>query len=368
MSLSRLTLTDFRGYRHLRLETDSRPVVVAGANGAGKTNLLEAISYLVPGRGLRGAPLSEVARQGGGPEWAVAASLATSDGPLEVGTGQTGDKRTVRINGETVRNQSTLAEYLSVHWLTPQMDRLFLEGPQARRRFLDRLVFSADPAHAGRVAGYEHAMRERLRLLRDGQGDGAWLSALEDTMAGKGVAVAAARLDMADRLGAFCARQAPGPFPRAALAVEGTVEGWLAAMPALEAEDRLRSALAARRSQDGQDGATGIGPHRSDLAVRHLGKDQAAGLCSTGEQKGLLLALVLANARLQAAERGSLPILLLDEVAAHLDSVRRQALFDELLDLKAQAWMTGTDAALFAPLGARAQFFTVEDAAVTAAH
>jgi DNA replication and repair protein RecF len=369
LSLSRLTLTDFRSYAYLRLEADGRPVVLTGANGAGKTNLLEALSFLVPGRGLRGAHLAEVGRQGGGPEWAVAARFATPDGSLDIGTGQAaGDKRTVRINGETVKNQSALAEHLSIHWLTPQMDRLFLEGPQARRRFLDRLVFGADPAHAGRVAAYEHAMRERLRLLREGQGDAAWFSALEDTMATKGVAVAAARLEVADRLAVFCAGQPPGPFPRAGLAVKGVVEDWLRGRPALEVEDRLKEALRGRRAEDAAEGATGIGPHRSDLAVVHLGKNRAADLCSTGEQKGLLLALVLANARMQAAERGAVPILLLDEVVAHLDAVRRQALFDDLLDLGAQAWMTGTDTALFAPLGDRAQFFTVEDAAVTVAH
>lgn len=368
LSLARVTLTDFRGYAYLRLEADARPVVVTGANGAGKTNLLEALSFLVPGRGLRGARLDEVARQSGGPGWAVAARLRGPAGPIEIGTGRegAGDKRAVHINGEPARNQSLLAEYLSVHWLTPQMDRLFLEGPQARRRFLDRLVFGADPAHAGRVAAYEHAMRERLRLLKDGPTDPAWLGALEETMAAKGVAVAAARLEVAERLAAFCAAQAPGPFPRAGLAVKGAVEDWLRAMPALQAEDRLRAALASRRPEDASEGATGVGPHRSDLAVVHLGKNQAADFCSTGEQKGLLLALVLANARMRVAEGGGTPLLLLDEVAAHLDAVRRAALFEDILDLGAQAWMTGTDVSLFAPLGARAQYFTVEDAAVTA--
>jgi len=360
-------------------------VVLTGANGAGKTNILEALSFLVPGRGLRGARLGEVSRrQPGAPaaaagNWAVASRIETPNGPVDVGTGRDGgdggqpqkrERRAVHIDGQTARSQSALADVLSAQWLTPQMDRLFQEGPSARRRFLDRLVFGYDPAHAGRVQAYEHALRERARLLRHGQphsgrpADPEWLAALEDTMASKGVAVAAARLDMAARLDEMAAPGAAG-FPGAAVAVIGDVEIWLAEGPALDAEDRLRRALTAARGQDAEQGSAAVGPHKSDLVVTHMGHGQDASLCSTGEQKALLIALILANARLQAASRGTLPVLLLDEIAAHLDSRRREALFGEILDLGVQAWMTGTDAGIFAPLGGAAQYLGVEEAIVT---
>ena len=387
VSLSRLSLSDFRCYPSLRLQADARPVILTGPNGAGKTNILEAVSYLVPGRGLRGARLGEVARAepGGNSQnsakntriWAVAADLQTPNGPVSIGTGRgdsgagSREKRLVHIDGEPVRGQSVLADHLSAQWLTPQMDRLFVEGPSARRRFLDRLVFGFDPAHAGRVSAYEHALRERSRLLRQGWSDGGrpadpeWLAALEDTMATRGVAVAAARLQLAARLGEIAATHGVGGFPGATVAVSGDVEKWLGEGPALQAEDRFRAALARARTGDGENGAAGLGPHRSDLVVHHLDSGQAAALCSTGEQKALLIALVLANARLQAAERGSLPLLLLDEVAAHLDEARRRALFAEILELGIQAWMTGTDLALFDPLAHFAQFFGVANATLT---
>jgi len=386
VSVARLTLTDFRCYDNQRMETGPAPVVLSGPNGAGKTNLLEALSFLVPGRGLRAARLSEISRSepaSANPTdrpWAVAAKLETPEGPVDVGTGRElqpsggREKRVVHVDGKPARSQAALAEHLSAQWLTPQMDRLFIEGSSARRRFLDRLVFATDPAHAGRVSAYEHAMRERSRLLRHGQPDSGrpadpqWLSVLEETMASKGIAVSAARMDMASRLDETAARaSAQGAFPGAAVSVTGALEEWLDDGPALEAEERLKKALAEGRRADGENGATQFGPHRSDMAVRHLGTGQAAELCSTGEQKALLIALILANARLAAAQRGSLPLLLLDEVAAHLDEIRREALFDEIMRLGIQAWMTGTDTALFAPIKDKAQFFGVRDAIITAA-
>lgn len=374
-AVRRLTLTDFRCYGHLRLEVGPGPVVLSGPNGAGKTNLLEALSLLVPGRGLRRARLSEIGRQAADETeaarpWAVAVRADTPDGAADVGTGFTppegggAERRTVRIDGETERAQSALAQVMAMHWLTPQMDRLFQEGATARRRFLDRLVFGWDPAHAGRISAYEQAMRERLKLLRgDGAPDPAWLSALEDTMASRGIAVAAARSEVTARL-AGPAAESWGPFPGARLALVGDVDAWLADGPALEAEDRLRDALAAERQRDGQTGRTHSGPHRTDLMVRHAPKGEAAERCSTGEQKALLIALVLANARVRAAEEGGVPVLLLDEVAAHLDEARRAALFDGLTGLGAQAWYTGTDAATFAPLKGTARFFAVDDGQV----
>lgn len=369
LAVTRLTLTRFRGYEHARLTPDRRPVVLVGPNGAGKTNLLEAVSFLAPGRGLRGAKLAEVERLGSPPGagWAVAATLDTPHGPVDIGTGREEgdrDRRVVRIDGHLAKGQTALAEHVAVVWLTPQMDRLFLEGASGRRRFLDRLVFGFDPAHAGRLSRYEHALRERARLLRDGRLDDGWLSGLEDQMATTGVAVACARREVVQRLRAACAR-AVGPFPGAELSVDGAVEAWLDSGPALAAEDALRRSLREGRRQDGEAGGAAVGPHKSDLAVRHQAKGMPAALCSTGEQKALLIAVVLANARLLAAERGAAPLLLLDEVAAHLDAERRAALFGEILALGAQAWMTGTDAAVFSPLGADACRFRVEDARVT---
>ncbi len=364
----RLRLTDFRSYGAARLELEPLPVVLTGANGAGKTNLLESVSLLVPGRGLRGARLAELARRESGEDasdraWAVAARVATPTGAVDIGTGRDpaaggSERRAVRVDGTPARGQAALADYLSAVWLVPQMDRLFVEGTPGRRRFLDRLVFGFDPAHAGRVAGYENAMRQRARLLRDGSTDATWLGALEEAMAARGVAIAAARREMARRLNA-ASRDGIGPFPAARVRSCGTVENWLDEMPALAAEDKLRDALASERGRDAEAGSTGIGPHRSDFEVHELARGLPAAQCSTGEQKALLISIVLATARLQAQERGAAPLVLLDEVAAHLDAGRREALFEEICALGAQAWLTGTDRDIFAPLSGRAQFFTV---------
>ena len=366
LAVTRLRLTDFRSYQRAEYDGDARPVVLTGPNGAGKTNMLEAVSFLAPGRGLRQARLSEIDRRADGVVgWGVAATVSGASGPVDLGTGREQDqqRRTVRLNGVPASGQSTLAEYVSVVWLTPQMDRLFLDGASARRRFLDRLVFGFDTAHAGRVGSYEHAMRERLRLLKAGGADNVWLSALEETMAERGVAIAAARQDMAHRLARACA-EGTGPFPRAGIAATGDVETWLDNGPALAAEDRLREQLAQSRSTDAESGRTAVGPHRSDFSVWHLEKDMPADQCSTGEQKALLIAVVLADARLQAAERGAAPLLLLDEVVAHLDAEKRQALFAEILSLGAQAWLTGTDRETFAELESSVQFFRVANAAL----
>lgn len=368
VAVTRLDLSDFRCYRQARIDLDSRPVALAGPNGAGKTNLLEAVSFLAPGRGLRRARLTEVDRIGGG-AWAMAATVQTAAGSIAIGTGRDPEgegreRRLVRIDGAPQRGQAALAEVAGIVWLTPQMDRLFLESAGGRRRFVDRLVYGFDPEHAGRVAAYEHALRERGRLLRERSGDRGWFSALEEQIAGQGVAIVAARRELAAAIDRAAA-EGVGPFPRPALAMEGTVETWLDEGPALAAEERLRDMLAAGRRTDAETGSTAAGPHRSDLAVRHAGKDMPAAQCSTGEQKALLLAIVLADVRLQAAARGVPPILLLDEVAAHLDPDRRSHLYDEILALGVQAWLTGTDADLFAPLAGAAQHLRVADAIVT---
>jgi len=347
VGVTRLALTDFRNYRSERLDLAAGPVVLTGPNGAGKTNLLEAVSVLSPGRGLRNARLGDLDRRCGTDEpetngWAVAATIETERGAVRIGTGRDpagGERRVVRIDGETVRGQATLGEVIGVTWLTPQMDRLFIEGPSARRRFLDRLVLGFDPAHAARAAAYEHAMRERSRLLRDSNlsgkaADPAWLDALDETMAAQGVAVAAARRDAVERLDE---------------------------VPALAAEDRFKTALKDSRAADAISGGAGVGPHRSDLAVTHAEKGIPADSLSTGEQKALLISIILAHARLQRQTRGEPPLLLIDEVAAHLDVTRRTALFETLLGLESQVWLTGTDAALFAPLRGTARFLSVHD-------
>ena len=359
----RLRLAGFRCYESAQLDLDARPVVLTGANGAGKTNLLEAISLLAPGRGLRGARLDEMDRHGApeGEGWTVAAAVATPGGMVEIGTGhrpETVNRRVVRIDGKQSRSQTGLSDHVSAVWLTPPMDRLFTEGASGRRRFLDRLVFGFDTAHAGRVSAYEHTLRERARLLREG-GDAVWLDTLEGDMAERGVAIAAARRELTARLARLCEAPA-GLFPGAAVAVTGQVEEWLDDGPALAAEERLRAALRDSRPQDAAAGGAAVGPHRSDLAVRHLGHGMPAALCSTGEQKALLIAIVLANARLQTAERGRVPLLLLDEVAAHLDAARREALFAEILALGAQTWFTGTDRSVFDSFSAgQAQYVAV---------
>jgi DNA replication and repair protein RecF len=384
--LARLMLAEFRCYRDATLETDARPVVLAGPNGAGKTNLLEAISFLAPGRGLRRARLAEVERRPGsggafgadgavaGP-WAVAARLAVAPdgGEIEIGTGRDPaageggpERRLVKIDGQFQKSQSALAERLAIVWLTPQMDRLFLDGAGDRRRFLDRLVYGFDAAHASRLSAYEQALRERARLLApqngraSGAAEAAWLDGLEAQMAELGVAVAAARRDLLQRLRGAAA-DGFGPFPGAALALEGAVDDWLGQMPALAVEEALKRRLAETRAQDAQQGGASAGPHRSDLAVTHLGRGRPAGECSTGEQKALLLAILLAYARALGLARGAQPLILLDEVAAHLDRARRRALFEALLELGAQAWLTGTDLEIFAELGPAAQFVAVDE-------
>jgi DNA replication and repair protein RecF len=323
VGVTRLALTDFRNYRTARLDLAAGPVVLTGPNGAGKTNLLEAVSVLSPGRGLRNARLADFDRRHAAGEvdirWAVAATIETRRGPVRIGTGRDpagGERRVVRIDGDNARGQAALGEVIGVTWLTPQMDRLFIEGPSARRRFLDRLVLGLDPAHAARVSSHEHAVRERARLLRDGPNDPAWLDAIEETMAAQGVAVAAARRDAVERLDDACTA-AEGPFPHAR------------------------------------------------LSLTHAEKGIPAETVSTGEQKALLISIVLAHAKLQRQTRGEPPLLLLDEVAAHLDTARRDALFATLLDLEGQVWLTGTDAAIFAPLRQAARFLSVSDGALS---
>jgi DNA replication and repair protein RecF len=358
--LNSLTLTDFRSYDLGALTMAGRSVYLFGPNGAGKTNLLEAISFLTPGKGLRGATASEVGRRMPGERqgraWSVSAVLQTDDDTTQLGTGLESPgsaRRTVRIEGETVA-PGRLTELVRPMWLTPQQDRLFLEGAADRRKFFDRLVFADRPGHARHVAAYDKAMRERTVLLTDGPADPAWLDALEARMAKEGAAMARARAETLTALQAEIDGRADRPFPQARLSFDGDF--------GRADEEELASQLTANRDRDAAAGRALTGPHRGDLAVIHAARDRPAAECSTGEQKALILNLILAQAaRLSRVISQPNPIVLLDEVAAHLDRSRRAALFDEIEALGLQAFLTGTDEALFESLGHRALGVRVED-------
>ncbi len=369
--ISKLTLTNFRNYAALSIDLRPGAVVFCGDNGAGKTNLLEAISLLTPGRGLRRAPYADIAREDGDGGFALHARLDGPEGEVEIGTGISGGDaigeggRKVRINGAAARSAEEMLEWLRVVWLTPAMDALFTGPAGDRRRFLDRLVLAIDPGHGQRALDYEKAMRGRNRLLAEGSRDGAWFDAIETQMAETGVAMAAARAELVRLLAAMIERlPATGPFPQADIGLEGALESEVATMPAIDVEERFRRTLAEGRLRDRAAGRTLDGPHRSDLLVRHRPKDMPAELCSTGEQKALLVGIVLSHARLTGEMSGMTPVLLLDEIAAHLDAGRRAALFAILEELNCQTFMTGTDAALFSSLAGRAQFLTVDHGTV----
>lgn len=339
-AVTRLTLTDFRSYAGVSISAAPGAVVITGDNGAGKTNILDAISLLGPGRGLRGAALSDAARSHGPGGWSVAATLATGDGEVEIGTGTSAtapERRLVRVNGAAA-TAATLGDWLALVWLTPAMDRIFADTPAARRRFLDRLVLALHPGHARQSVRYDAAMRARTRLLTgEAPADPQWLAALEAAMAEHGAAVAVARAETVAALGQAVASAPDGPFARPLLALGGGESG-----------PDLARLLARNRGADAAAGRALVGPHRADLLVTHSAKGEAAARGSTGEQKALLIAIILAHAELVAARIGRAPLLLLDEVAAHLDAGRRGVLFERLAATGSQVWMTGTDAGLFA--------------------
>ena len=353
--LSVLKLAAFRSYRVGAVECDGRPMALFGANGAGKTNILEAISLLAPGRGMRRAGPEELVRKPGRAGWRVTAMLE-ADRVHELVTGAEGDApRSVIIDGKTAP-QTALGRLMRVLWLTPAMDRVWLEGAGERRRFLDRMVLAHVPQHSEAASRYERAMRDRNRLLKDDVRDDAWFAALERQMGAAGEALAAARADVIRRL-TVAMDGAATAFPRATLALEdpqgAPEEVW--------SGEALAEALAEGRYRDRAAGRTLTGPHRADMAAIYTDKGMEARACSTGEQKALLISLILANARALAEDVGAPPVLLLDEVAAHLDADRRAALYDEICALGAQAWMTGTGAELFEALGDRAQHLRVSE-------
>jgi DNA replication and repair protein RecF len=351
--LDRLDLSDFRNHALLSFRPEGRFIIFHGANGAGKTNILEAVSLLVPGRGLRRAALADMARQGGAGGFAISGQSNASQFGTAV-LAETPGRRQVQINSATAAIND-LAQWFAILWLTPAMDRLFVDGAGARRRFLDRLVLALDPTHAAHSSRYENALKQRNRMLSEGQRDAAWFDAIEARLAEHGAAIVQARASTLDQLSAEMAAMPPSPFARPILTLTGDD---------LTEADALAEAYRSGRARDSGAGRTLVGPHRADLEVTHAGHGQPAAHCSTGEQKALLLSLILAHSTLVKRLRGAPPILLLDEVAAHLDPDRRAALFERLADTGSQVWMTGTEEGLFESAGPDAMRVRVADGAL----
>lgn len=369
VSIARLKLSNFRNYPAADIGFGPGLVVLTGENGAGKTNLLEAVSLLTPGRGLRRAAYADMPGKASDAGFAIHASLVGPDGGCEVGTGTSAGVdaeggRKVRINGATA-TADDLMERMRVAWLTPAMDALFTGPAGDRRRFLDRLVLAIDPAHGRRALDYEKAMRGRNRLLSEDSRDGGWFDAIEAQMAETGVAIAAARMELLQLMRAMIEKLPDGgAFPKSDIDIDGELERLVGERAAVDVEAEFIRQLASERPRDRAAGRTLSGPHRSDLLVRHRPKDMAAEFCSTGEQKALLVGMTLAHARLTAEVSGMTPVLLLDEIAAHLDAGRRAALFGILQDAGGQTLMTGTDAALFSSVAGEAQFLTVANGTI----
>ena len=387
--VTRLTLTDFRNYAHLRINAKLAPVIITGENGTGKTNILEAISFLTPGRGLRSARLADIRRitpalvndeysptEISNLNWAVSALVNKGEDEIEIGTAvekttrETDDddfrsyeRRIVKINGQKTSSQSDLGKYISAIWLTPQMDRLFRGGSQPRRSFLDRLVYAFDVEHAKRTANFEHLYKEWYQLLKNGNSNNNWLSSLEENMAGIGVAIAAARRELIAKLNKFIEKEPDDVFPNVMLELDGTIEQLLDTMPAIDVEDYyIQKLKSQRRNVLYNDNVDGV--NRTDFKVYYKKKRMPAELCSTGEQKSLLISIILAQTKCQTLDKGFAPVLLLDEVVAHLDDLKREALLEKIRDLGIQAWITSTDPKLFASLSDEAQFLEVRNNSV----
>ena len=388
--VERLTLTDFRNYASLRLNTPIAPIIIFGENGSGKKNILEAVSFLTPGRGLRGARLADIKRfipQIGLSEhisfisplnWAVAAEIINNGERFSLSTAveksskevdesdelRSFERRIVKLNGTKLSSQADLGRYLSAIWLTPQMDRLFRGGSQPRRSFLDRLVYAFDMEHAKRTATFEHLYREWYRLIKEGKRDNYWLSSLEENMASLGVAIAAARREQVARLNAFIEKEPDDVFPSVRMELDGIVEKSLDSKPAVEVEEDYCALIKSQRKNilenDNPDGV-----NRTDFKVYFKKKSMPADLCSTGEQKSLLISIILAQTKCQSLYKGFSPIMLLDEVAAHLDDIKREALLEKIVDLNVQAFITTTNPELFEPMRSCAQFLHVHNNTVS---
>lgn len=382
--VTRLTLTDFRNYAFLRINPELRPIIITGENGSGKTNILEAVSFLTPGRGMRSAKLSDIRRftpavieNGYTPSnssWAVSANVSKNGEYFEIGTAVENilredddenniyNKRIVKIDGQKISSQGELGHFLSAIWLIPQMDRLFRGGSQPRRSFLDRLVYAFDNEHAKRTANFEHLYKQWFQLIKNsnGRADSAWLSGIEESMATTGVAIAAARREQIARLNRFIENEPDDVFPNVILKLEGTIEKLLDTMPAVDVEDFYMKQLAEGRKKilynDNVDGV-----NRTDFKVFYKKKNMPAELCSTGEQKSLLISIILAQTKCQILYQGFAPVLLLDEVAAHLDDGKREALLQKIKELGLQAWITATNPELFYSLKNSADFYEIKN-------
>lgn len=370
--IEQLTLSYFRCYDSLSLVLDRElpPVVLTGSNGAGKTNVLEALSFLVPGRGLRNAHLADISYRIGMPDvvslpktWAVSARVRTANGVCQIGTGKTDQeqRRQIRIDGQNVKSQDELGKTLSILWLTPAFDRIFNGDPATRRRFLDRLVQSFLPSYAHITTEYAYAFKQWMSLLCAGKTDPTWLVALEQQISQNGVAMAAARVDVVDRLNMLLEQAPETAFPRAQIFLKGAVEDFVRSHSALQAETYFADTLANSRHLVA-DGGHACGPHTADLSVLNLNKNTDASLCSTGEQKALLLSIIFAQTQALMKEKGQCPLLLLDEGLSHLDAHRQGALFELILSLPSQVWLTGVDEKAFAPLENKAEFFCIDNA------
>jgi DNA replication and repair protein RecF len=374
VSVSRLILSDFRSYPRLDLTVAPKALVaLVGENGAGKTNVLEAISLLTPGRGLRRADIAEMSRNGGAGGFAVSIEVRREDGLAQLGVGHDPadgvQARKFRVNRAAAGSAKLFSEYVRICWLTPAMDGLFMGAPGDRRRFVDRMVLAIDAEHGARVSALERALRNRNRLLEDRAADSAWLSATEREVAELGVAVAFARKETIERLQALILanRDDGSPFPWAEIAMQGEIDDLVSRAPSLEAEEAYRTILRESRARDTAAGRTLSGPQASDLVVRHGPKNAIAAQCSTGEQKAMLVGLTLAHASLVKAMSGIAPLVLLDEIAAHFDPRRRGALFEKLEEIGGQVWMTGADPQAFAELAGRAEILQVSPGRVITA-
>lgn len=364
MHLSRLSLTNFRNYGSVKLELSPSPVIFAGRNGAGKTNLLEAISFLIPGRGIRRASLSDIDREANGQGWGVSADIESRQGIISITTGResgaAADKRIAKVDGKAIKLQSELSKMISILWLIPAMDGLFLESDSSRRKFLDRLVFSFDTEHAGRVSAFEHAMRERTKLLEQPSFDPQWVTLLEQNMAELGVAMAKARRETVKNLNITIAKSKLS-FPKAHITLQSLVDDALEA--GREDGDIIAEAkekYAKMRLVDAAAGRSTVGVHRTNMQAFYQDKNRAAANCSTGEQKALLLSIILGQAQAVREHKGAAPILLLDEVVAHLDESRRAELADAILEQNIQAFLTGTDMVFFDAFNTSSQRFAVD--------
>lgn len=362
--ISHLRLQDFRNYTSLSCAFGPRTNILLGANGVGKTNILEAVSLLGAGRGLRGSQFSDLTRRAAASAWAIGADLSLAHGASRIRVTFNGAGRDLLVEGDRGKSFESLSQALPQLWLTPAMDRLFVEAASGRRKFFDRFAASLSPSLASSAAAYEKAMRERNRLLDEATPQTVWLDSLEETMAVNGTAIAWARLEALDHLAAGIAHMPETGFPRARIGLEGDFETALRSQSLLVVEDMFRDRLASGRVQDATAGRTLFGPHRSDLLVYYADKNMPASQCSTGEQKALLIGLILAQAHSIAAQTGDVPLLLLDEVAAHLDPNRRQALAQTLDDLGGQVWITGTDLQSFEAFASMSSVFAVADDAV----